>query len=93
MSVTISEYLKSHDNKLTALLKSEDLNGLFLDDTLIKVQSRDDEWWCDIILDYTLSCNDLAAIADGLAGYWWCISPYGKYRHYRFSICLKDVRL
>lgn len=88
MSVTISEYLTSHDNKLAALLKSEDLSGIFLNDTLINIVFRHDEWWCDIFPDYTLTCNDLNAMATAFAGYWWCISPTFGGSQYSVSIDL-----
>lgn len=90
MSVTISKYLKANDNKLTALLKSDDLEGAFLDSSLIKVFMRHDNWWCEIKLNYTLSCNDLDAIATVFDGYWWCISPHYEARTYYLRINLKD---
>lgn len=90
MSVTISEYLVANDNKLTALLNDEGLDGTFLDDTLIEVTQRNDVWFCDIFLDYTLSCNDLAAINETFSGYWWCVSPCYVGHPYRLSINLKS---
>lgn len=90
MSVTISKYLVENNNKLTALLNCEDIDGTFLDDTLIEVCKRQEDWWCDIFLDYSLSCNDLDAISTTFAGYWWCISPYYGDQHYRLSINLRN---
>lgn len=89
MSVTIHEYLVANDNKLTALLNHEDLDGTFLDNTLIDVHIREEDWWCDFLLDYTLSCNDLACIADVFSGYWWCVSPFFGETRYRLSVNLK----
>lgn len=90
MSVTIHDYLVANDNKLTALLKNEDLDGTFLDTTLIEVKIREEDWWCDIFLDYTISCNDLACIADVFSGYWWCVSPCLGEMSYRISVNLKS---
>ena len=90
MSVTIHDYLVANDNKLTALLNHEDLDGAFIENTLIKIHPRDDDWWCDFLLDYTLTCNDLACIANVFSGYWWCVSPhYGDHR-YVLSVNLKS---
>ena len=89
MSVTISEYVDANYNKLTRLLNYEGLDGTFLDDTLIEVKRREDDWWCDIFLNYTLSCNDLDAIAETFSGYWWCVSPYIGEMSYRVSVNLK----
>lgn len=90
MSGKISDYLKANDNKLTALLKSEELDGAILNECLMEVVKRSNDWWCDLYLGYTLSCNDLNAIAYVFDGYWWCISPRYKGRGYRLSIDLKD---
>lgn len=90
MSVKIHEYLRTNYNKLTALLNDDILDDVFGDDTLIEVLQRQDEWWCDIFLDYTLSCNDLAKLHEAFAGYWWCVSPCCKKLAYRLSVNLKD---
>lgn len=51
MRVKISEYLKVNDNKLTALLQSEVLDGAILDECLMEVEFSNDEWWCDLYLE------------------------------------------
>ena len=90
MSVTIYDYLVVNDNKLTALLEHEGLKNVFLENTVIDVHKRQEEWWCDFFMNYTLSCNDLAAIAATFAGYWWCVSPCADYMGYRLSVNLRN---
>ena len=90
MSVSIFDYCVAYNNKLTALLNHEGLKNVFLETTVIDVHKRRDDWWCDFIVDYTLSCNDLAAVAATFAGYWWCVSPCAEYMGYRLSVNLKD---
>lgn len=90
MSVTISEYCLTNDNKLVKCLKWALDGGLFLSDTLIEIVQRNDDWWCDFLMDYTLSCNDFAQLADTFDGYWWCVSPYYGEQHYRVSVNLRD---
>lgn len=93
MSVTISEYCLTNDNKLVKCLKRALDCGNFLDCTLIEIIQRNDEWWCDIFMDYTLSCNDLKELADTFEGYWWCVSPYWGETNYRVSVNLRNEKL
>lgn len=89
MSVTIINYLANRRNKLTALLSYSGLENVFSPGTYIEVLRRQDEWWCDIYLGYTLSCNDIGILSCAFAGYWWCISPYFTNGVYKLSINLK----
>lgn len=93
MSVTIKNYLVNNHNKLTALLSYEGLENVFLPDTFIEVVQRQDEWWCDIYLGYTISCNDFHVISSAFSGYWWCVSPYFTDGGYRLSINIKVLDL
>lgn len=93
MSVTISEYCLTHDNKLVKCLKRALDDGIFLDCTLINVDLRNDEWCCDFLMDYTLSCNDFAQLAETFAGYWWCVSTYYGTNGYRLLVNLKNEKL
>lgn len=90
MGVTISEYLVNNNNKLTALLNYEGLDGVFLDDTLINVDQRNGVWVCDFLLDYALTCDDLAKIADAFSEYWWCVSTFFATNGYRLLVNLKN---
>ena len=93
MSVTISEYCLANDNKLVQCLKRALDDGNFLDCTLIEVIQRNDEWWCDIFMDYSLSCNDFEQLTETFEGYWWCVSPYYGEQNYRLSVNLKHEKL
>lgn len=93
MSVTISEYCLTNDNVLVKCLKKALDDGIFLYDTLIEVILRNDDWWCEFYMNYTLSCNDLAAFADTFSGYWWCVSPYYGEERYRVSVNLRNEKL
>lgn len=93
MSVTIHDYLVANDNELTALFNNEGIDEIFLEDTFIEVRQRQEDWWCDFFLNYTITCNDLADFASMFAGYWWCVSPYYGDARYCLSVCLKDMQL
>ena len=93
MSVTISRYCRTNDNKLVKRLKRIWDAGTFMSDTLMDVVRRDDEWWCDFLMDYTLTCNDLAQLAESFEGLWWYISPFYGNDQYRVSVCLGSEEL
>lgn len=86
MSVTIIDYISNHSNTLTKILCSPDLKAVFLGNTLMTFRQVEKDKWCDIYLDYTISCNDLAAIAAAFDGYWWSFSPC--LRHYTFCLSI-----
>ena len=91
--VTLRDYLVANNNGLTVLLNCGALDGVLLDETIICVHQKQEDWWCDIFLEYTLSCNDLANITAAFAGYWWCVSPCYSHYGYRLSINLKGMLL
>lgn len=87
------DYIVKHSNKVSELLDSCNGKGLFLSDTKIMLDYRDGVLWCTFFMNYTLSCNDMLALHDVFAGFWWCVSPCFAEGEYRLAVCLKGVEI
>lgn len=91
--ITIVDYLKAHNNELAGKLRLGMERGVFLESSEVYLRALDGEWWCDVFLRYTLSCNDLVVLGNIFSDCWFCISPIIGDYGLRFSIDVHNLNL